>query len=227
MNQPSGESPHGSIDPTVPPSPEVHEAFSPSTQLDDLRVIVVPRWMVHTQGLLLVALTLGGFVLGMLVRGCQDVAPVSVGHQGPVAVSASYRQRRSGELAPVEGALGMLVPASRPWDEKIDARALLEAMQDAGRLEELTQQVRSQGGDLGIASADGNVEFELPAAGEYFHLVVAPYGSNRQEPTRSTLAQMGRYLVHAYDQMSGRRFVWETTVIAGPTHLDHTFDGSE
>ena len=190
-------------------------------------LVAVPRRFLYLQGILLGAVAVGSFAMGIKFAG-RTVSPDAEAHREPCLVSGvlSYRTRNGLEL-PDEGAVVIAVPTQqRPGS---NGRVAIEGLRPGDprpkASHESLQRLRTLGGDYARTDQFGAYELRLVSGGDYYVLFLsdnAARGPNEQLDKRD-LAQLGRYFHHTVELLGDRRYDWRELAVRGDRSVDVSF----
>jgi hypothetical protein len=198
---------------------------------EDRDTIQLPRYVIFTQGFLLLAVGVAAFVLGYAIGGPQPVATParnttsSVSTTPGLLVKGSVALRRQGLRAADVGATLLFIP----WEAKPSARPTLEGFlpdDDSLTRTKAEQWLREQGGAVTRANERGEFELTLPQPGSYGLLVLsgtAPPPADAAPPAPEE-EQLWQYFDLATDPLATRRYQWRKETIRGNTTLNVDFD---
>jgi hypothetical protein len=79
------------------------------------------------------------------------------------------------------------------------------------------------GGAYTRVDANGAYDLRLPAAGEYFVLVLSGnrYREANEDPVRADLAEIGGYFLPATELLGNKRYEWKSVQVRADQTLDN------
>lgn len=184
----------------------------------------VARWVVVTQGLLLILVGVSAYLIGTMTRSATTSSEPSLVDR-PCTVSGTVRYGTSGgTMFPDEGAVVLFVPAGeRPAnDEKVAFEGLRPDDLPLAPQSESVQRLRLLGGGHARTDTNGEYRVTLPRGGKFYVLVLSHHGKRAENvlPNRSDLAQLGRYVTSAADLIGEQRYRWRLEDVTRDRRLD-------
>ncbi len=200
------------------PSPEAHRENA------RLERVLVPRYVLYSQGFLLGAVALVFFVFGLMVGGRSalnrsDAAAVSCVVTGSVGYSAADQVR------PDEGSIVLLLPVTRRPDEKIAAHDLVPGTDPLAEDHPAKAVLHSLGGDYARVDRHGKYRVRSGTAGRFVLLIVSSHSvrADDDHPTANQLAQLGRYVSPPTEMLDRHRYHWTELLLRDDQQVDVTF----
>ena len=202
-------------------------ASRPSTATD-LDRVAVPRRMLYAQGILLAAVAIASFVLGIVVAGGGGTKEVADAASVPCVLSgAVVYATEGGRSVPDDGSAVLVLPTQqRPPPT---GKAPVEGLRPGDPLprgdSDNLRILQSIGGAYARTDADGRYQLTLPAAGRYFVLIISKnkYRTADEELDKVDIAQLGRYVQPPTDLLGESRYTWQEVTIRADQALDLTF----
>jgi hypothetical protein len=184
--------------------------------------VLVPRRVIYAQGILLGAVAIISFALGMLVQSShQDEAAVDAPR--PRVLNGRVTYRHAGRQLPDEGSVVIAVPADRRPEP--DRKAAFEGLRpgDPTPLADnpSLRTIRSLGGDVRRTDSDGNFQMQVANPGSYYVLVISSHVHRPAQDSfdKRHIAQLGRYVVAPLDLLADRQYLWQLiTIRRNQTH---------
>jgi hypothetical protein len=189
--------------------------------------IVVPRYVIYTQGALLAAVALTAFVIGVLLGSTFGSAPAVAPVARECVVSGSVSYTTGPRSRPDRGAVIALIPASA---EAAGERAPVSGLRPSDPPPATEHRglgvIRQLGGNYTRADANGRFETRLPAAGRYWLLVISHAKRVRSaaETKSADVRKLSRYFDNAADLLEDRRYQLSEQTIRGDEQLTIAFD---
>jgi hypothetical protein len=182
--------------------------------------------VIYLQGILLALVCLGSFTIGLLVGS--DASPTPSPEQRapqPSSISGSIRHADEPDrTVPDPGAVAIAVPRDLRPEQKIQIVGLRPQDPPPAEDDEAVQAIRRLGGDYARADAEGRYRLRLPDRGTYFLLFISAAASRGDRPPSKTqLAQIGRFFLLSPQLLDGHAFVWQEELIRGDRELEITF----
>ncbi|HJN08028.1 MAG TPA: hypothetical protein QF564_05005 [Pirellulaceae bacterium] len=200
----------------------VYENESESSQKAPAKVnidrVSIPRSVLYVQGILLALVAIIAFVFGVLVggRGSSPESAQVVARPCTVDGHVHYLTQNGAEI-PDEGTVVIVVPQDqRPSSEQ---RAPVEGLRPSDPLPQenhpALRTIRMLGGAYTRTDENGAYDLRLPAAGEYFVLVLSRnrYRNANEDPVRADLAQIGAYFLPATELLGDQCYQWKSIVV--------------
>jgi len=200
------------------------EPRAPSIRAD---FIVVPRYVIYTQGALLAAVALTAFVIGVLLGGTFGRAPAVAPAARECVVSGSVNYTTGPRSRPDRGAVIALIPVSA---EAAGERAPVSGLRPSDPPPAAEHRgvgvIRQLGGSYTRADANGRFETRLPAAGRYWLLVVSHEKRVRSaaETKSADVRKLSHFFDSAADLLEDRRYQLSEQTIRGDQQLAIAFD---
>jgi len=189
--------------------------------------IVVPRYVIYTQGALLAAVALTAFVIGVLLGRtfARPAAVASAARECLVSGSVSYTT--GPRSRPDRGAVIALIPVSA---ETAGERAPVSGLRPSDPPPAAEHRgvgvIHQLGGSYTRADANGRFETRLPTAGRYWLLVVSHEKRARSaaETKTADVRRLSRYFDNAAELLEDRRYQLGEQTIRGDQQLTIAFD---
>lgn len=192
----------------------------------DSNVVMLPRRVVYLQGFLLGAVALTFFVFGLIV-GSRSVDNTNMAGKGPpCTVSGRVMfQNETRQALPDEGSVVLLVPVSIRPDTKIPPSGLRPDDPAPATDHPGVAGIRSLGGECTRVNRQGKFRLRVPKANRYYLLLVSRHAlrSDREQPTASDLAQLGRYFLPATQLLGKHKYAWREIVLRDDRQFNITF----
>ena len=180
--------------------------------------VSIPRSILYFQGILLALVAIVAFIFGVLVggRGSPPESTQVVARPCTVGGHVHYLTQ-NGTTIPDEGTVVILVPQDQqPSSEQ---RAPVAGLRPSDpRPQEnhpALRAIRMLGGAYTRTDENGAYDLRLPAAGQYFVLVLSRnrYRDANEDPLRADLAQIGGYFLPATELLGDQRYQWKSVVV--------------
>ena len=187
--------------------------------------VEMTRTALYTIGGLIVGVAVLAFLLGWSFGSEMGTQRQSV-NSSPRTVSGQiHYATKQGRKASDSEAVVIAWPTSRKPDEKLDVAGLRPNVAPAKVPKSTVHAIRSLGGDFARTDRNGVYELELPAAGEYYLLVISNHVSRPagQQPTTVEVIEIGQFVTKATELLSVNDYVWSKQIVAKPTTFNHVF----
>lgn len=190
--------------------------------------VAVSRHMLFMQGVLIAAVGVVCLLLGIMIGQLTAPRAVATGPK-PCVIQGTVKLAKAGRDAfPDIGSLAVALPVEqRPnRNAKISIESLRPGGQRPQRNDPSIRAIRSLGGDVAMADANGRFQLKLPDEGKYFVLVLsnnADRGPN-EELDKRDLMQMGSYLLYPNELLGDRKYEWKNRTVRGNEQLNLTFE---
>ncbi len=192
-------------------------------------VIILPRWSLYFQGLVIAAAALAGLVLGYAMgrnavgqhHGEKPRDPVPV----PVEVKLLYFVA-PGELADDAGAVFIALPAGRRPERTLSIAGLRPQDPPPAAESSAVRAIVQFGGVYERADAEGSVAALLPNRGRYYLLLISRHSRRPAEKPidKQHLAQVRKYFFLASQLIGSWNYQWmPVTVTERTRRLQCTF----
>lgn len=190
-------------------------------------LVAVPRRVIYLQGLLLGAVAVVSFSIGILVAG-RGADPEAAVDRLPCLVSGvlSYRSASGLEL-PDSGAVVIALPVDRrPGSNE---RAAIVGLRPDDPVpkpsHESLQTIRALGGGYIRSDQAGAYELRLSSAGDYYFLFLSANAARppSEQLDKRHLAQLGRYFRRVVELLGDRRYEWQEIAVRRDRSIDLTF----
>jgi hypothetical protein len=186
--------------------------------------IVVPRYVIYVQGMLLAVVALVAFAIGILM-GTTLSAPA-----GPSVTACTLTGTATYASGPRrmvdEGAVVVLLPQSpqRP-DEKAPVRGLRPGDPPPEDGHRGLSILRQSGGAYGRTNAKGRFQLDVPSRGRYLLLVISNEKRRKrgEELTGADLLNLGRYFDDPATLLSDRQYRLSEESIRGDRQFTVAF----
>ena len=189
--------------------------------------LVVSRRLVNLQGVLLGAVALSSFTLGVMVgrRNRRANEP----HEVVVRLTGSVRFRsRSGFELPDEGAVVMAFGR----DQSLDAaeRLAVEGLRPSDPLpkdnHESLRKIRELAGGYARADRSGDFLLKLPSTGQYYFLCLSHHAERgpNEQLDKQRIAQMGRYFGSVVELVGAYRYQWRELTLQRDQSIEVKFE---
>jgi hypothetical protein len=212
--------------PTEATSPAVNE--SPATPQvphppDELELIAVPRYVIFSQGFLLIFIGIVCFFIGLAVGSATLPKNPQANLERVLltgTVALSDKGKRSGDV----GAIVTFIPFDALPETKGSMIGLRPG--DAGESQRAIEFLQSIHGATARCDERGQFEVRLPRAGKYYLLVVSSTGSLRSRGSipQQQLGQMSKFFDMAEDPLENFRFQWRIENVRPDIPLTIDFD---
>ena len=193
-------------------------------------VILLPRWVLYVQGLLLLALFAVGFGSGYLIgRGGsankeseEQAAKERILIQGNLAYDPG-----TGRLAGDENAVIIALPRGKFPESKISFQGL-RPRDAAAESNKSLRAIHELGGEYARADASGDVSMVVPDRGKYHLLIISSHAVRPEgsDPDQVELIEMGPYFNSAKTLIGRRKYRWILREITRHETIDHDFGRS-
>ena len=205
----------------------VAAAKAPVAQSTSNDKVAIARSVIYMQGALLAAVALICFALGVIVGGAAPMQSAQQAEPQPCVVTGRIEYvAEDGRRAADSGAVALILPRdARPeFDEKTSIDSLLPGAPPPNDADPALAVVRQFGGDYDRADENGNYELHVPDRGKYFVLFVSQNRRSRNAaPSRTQIAQLGRYFLPMDPFLDQREFSWEEQSVTRDRTLDYRF----
>lgn len=192
-------------------------------------MVVLPRWSLYVQGLLIAVAGLVGLVLGYAMGrggasqrpGGEPAEPVPVLIEAKVVYVAA-----PGELANDGGAVLIALPAQRRPERTLSIAGLKPQDPPPATNAPAVRAIVDFGGLYERADAEGNVALRFPDQGVYFLLIISRHSRRpEQQPIdKQHLAEARRYFFLASELIGSWDYRWMPVTIGEHTRrLQCTF----
>jgi hypothetical protein len=188
--------------------------------------VLVPRRVLYLQGVLLGAVGLLCFILGLLARDSHTRDEfVEAGR--PCVVTGQVTYAATGEPRPDSDSALVVLPLDRR--PELDGRLPVEGLRpgDPAPLDEnqSLRVIRSLGGAYTRTDESGQFRVQVPEAGTYYVLVISAHSQRSPQDQVATahVAQLGRYFQSALDLLGDRKYRWSQLTIRRDRRLDIRF----
>jgi hypothetical protein len=199
-------------------------ADSPQAPAD---YVLLPRYVIFTQGFLLAAVAIVAFLLGFAVNGSRKALPSrsSPVAAGSLQLSGTISLRRQGMRAADVGAALLFIPLDAQPSMKSNLEGFLPDDDSASRIK-ADAWLKEQGGNFVRCNERGQYEVTLPAAGRFGLLVISGTSTEKTNGSHTTQEreQMGRYFDLSGGQLENLRYQWREETIRTSTNLNIDFD---
>jgi hypothetical protein len=216
----------------LPQEPPVHSpveppvAWTPGARQEAADLVSVPRHVLYLQGLLLGAVAVGAFWIGLLVgrSGPHGKQEIGAGLQPSVLRGAVSFVNPDEETLPDSDAAAFVLPQADRPESKIALDGLRPADPAPAENHPGLLALRSMGGGYARADEQGHFQVRLPNAGKYYLLVISAQQSGRQvAPPRHLLAELGRFFLLESDLFAGRAYRWQEETVKGEHDVNVVF----
>jgi DNA-directed RNA polymerase subunit M/transcription elongation factor TFIIS len=188
--------------------------------------VSIPRNILYFQGILLAVVAIVAFVFGVLVGGGSSPRETVQVEARPCTVAGHVHYlTRNGAEIPDEGTVVIVVPKNQqPSSEQ---RGPVEGLRPSDPLPHenhpALRAIRMLGGAYTRVDANGAYDLRLPAAGEYFVLVLSGnrYREANEDPVRADLAEIGGYFLPATELLGNKRYEWKSVQVRADQTLDN------
>ena len=186
--------------------------------------VSIPRNILYIQGVLLALVAIVAFVFGVLVGsgGSPKETAQAVVRPCTVVGHVHYLTQNGAEI-PDEGAVVIVVPKEK--QPNAEQRAAVEGLRPSDPLPRedhpALRAIRMLGGAYTRTDENGDYDLRLPAAGEYFVLVLSGnrYRDANEDPVRADLAEIGGYFLPATVLLGNQRYEWRSVPARAGTTL--------
>jgi hypothetical protein len=173
----------------------------------------VPRYVLYTQGFLLVAVGLFCFALGNLSARPDPRRVAASGRAESVELSGTVRfESTHGQWLPDADAAVLAVPIARQpgVGERPSAVGLRPGDPQPHVHHESLRVIRLLGGAYTRTDAGGRFRLRLTGGESYFVLVLSAHAKRDADVDlrKADLAQIGRYVLPVTELLGDRRYVW-------------------
>jgi hypothetical protein len=206
-------------------APAPHPAINavPSTTMD--RRILVPRYVLLTQGVLLGIVALAAFTLGLLVGASLFSQPAIAAGQ-PCKVNGTISYASGTGNMPDAGAVVIFLPQTRDPGRRVSAQGLRpdEAVPDAPLA--AAQELRDMGGAYTRADEQGRYEVQLADRGTYYVLVISSQAQRQagEDVNTQDLVKINRFVENAADLLADSRYQFSTESVRGDRQFSAVLD---
>lgn len=187
--------------------------------------VAVPRRVLYIQGVLLGAVAVACFALGVVVglsssgggSGADGPQPCLL--KGTIALGNGADNTR-----PDEGAVAIVVPQGVHPEQKAEIEGLRPQDPPPDEDHPSLRAIQSIGGDYARADVDGAFQLRVPDTGEYYLLVISAnrVASGDDQP-KNVLAQIGRFFALAPDLFGGNDYRWQQETVRRDRELNVVF----
>lgn len=192
----------------------------------DRRLVMIPRYVLYTQGFLLGAVALVFFVFGLIVGSRSHPEAESAGRANPAVVTGTvtYHDQDDDAIADT-GSVVLLIPATRRPDEKAPATGLSPMDPEPEENHPALGMLRSLGGDYARVDRQGHYQVRAPSQGRYYLVVISKQTRRSQNdyPGAKELAQLGRYFLPATEILGQQHYEWKELLLRSDEQIDVTF----
>lgn len=206
------------------PVPVVPERARRKPSIQDQ--IALPRYVLYTQGLLIGAVGLFCFTLGVLTGGTFFSSSEGTTVNRPCDVSGTISYLSGGRTLPDEGAVVVVLPQTEDVGQRIKPQGL-RPDEPLGELPpEGAEQIRNMGGAYARADDKGQFQVHLASGGKYYVLVLSSHVRRGGDDIVKTddVAKLGRFIESANDLLADSRYEFRTESIRGDRKLNEVFD---
>lgn len=190
----------------------------------DFDRVSIPRSILYVQGILLALVAILAFVFGILIGGGGTAPePVEVVAR-PCNVGGHVRYlTQNGAEIPDEGTVVIIVPQDQ--QPSAAQRAPVEGLRPSDPVPQdnhpALQAIRMLGGAYTRTDENGAFDLRLPAAGQYYVLVLSRnrYREPNEDPVRADLAQIGGYFLPATELLGDHRYQWKSVLVRADQDL--------
>jgi hypothetical protein len=204
---------------------ETDEAPAAVNRPPDQNLVAVPRSVLYTQGVLLGAVALVCFALGVIVGGGflgggrnAAVQPIPCSVEGTISTVTSTQN-----TIPDDGALVFVLPIDRKPEQRAPVEGLRPQDEPPREDHPSLVVVRSINGGFARTDTEGRFRLRLPDVGDYYVLVVS-HTSDRsadEQIDRDHLAELGSYFdPPAAELLGNRRYSFQRQRVRGDTTLE-------
>lgn len=209
---------------------EPEEAAVRPKRLDAAK-LAIPRYVIFAQGVLLGAVALIAFILGVLVGGATDSPRDAAAVKPPRVTGRVTYATSQGETQPDDGSVVIAIPQTARPDEKIPVHglvpvSLVDRPDDSTNPSVLA--LRTIGGQFARVEADGAFTMRLAKRAEYLILIISlhtrcPAG---RTPKPDQVASLGLYFEDPLDLVAEFKFELEEMSLYGDKEIDRDFGQS-
>jgi hypothetical protein len=174
--------------------------------------VAVPRRVLYLQAVLLAAVGICAFLLGLWVRrdNTRELATDAPRVQPCTLRGAVSYRGDARESLPDGGAVVILLPQVAPTDEKLTTRGLLPQDAFPGEDHPGLAALRSVGGQYVRTDGMGRFELRVPNRGQYFLLIISAHQrQGTPVPPRRVRAEVGRFFRLTPVLFAGQAFCWQ------------------
>jgi hypothetical protein len=187
--------------------------------------VAVPRYVLYTQGLLLGAVALICFILGVLTGGTFFSAPATA-ENGPCTITGTVRYAAGNQRLPDDGAVIIVLPETKDAGQRVPVSGMrpdepLPESPLAG-----VQQIRDMGGAYTRAGPQGDFSLNLAGGGKYYVLVLSNHArrTGNEEVKVMDVRTLGRFFVRAIDLLADSKYRLTSEAIRGDRTVTAQFD---
>lgn len=198
---------------TAPPAPPL------------ARRISLPRYVLLTQGILLGAVALSAFALGLATGGSffgrqTDLAGA------PCKVSGTISYASGGRTIPDGGAVVLFLPQTKDPGRAIAAEGLRPEEQLPNAPLAGAEELRNLGGAYTRADDNGRYQVQLAEPGTYYVLVLSRHARRGagQDIQTQDLVKLRRFVENASDLLADSRYQFTTESVRGSRQFNAVFD---
>jgi hypothetical protein len=187
--------------------------------------ICVPRSVIFAQGLLLGAVALVFFVLGLIV-GTRSQDAQHPTRSSSYAVTGTVRWTdETRQVVPDAASRVIILPVVVRPDQKAGVEGFRPRDAEPDDTHPAVAMIRSIGGDTGPVDHLGRYRVRVPAPGRYFLLILSRHARRPvgEPPQARDLAELGRYFVPATNLLEDQQYLWREIQLRGDLRLDHKF----
>jgi len=189
--------------------------------------VAVSRGVIYAQGVLLVAVAIGAFILGQLWSGqASPPSPTNAKSDQPPRITGRVTAPDlEGDPVPDEGAVVIVLPESARPETKVKSLGL--APTDPPPLKGHTgvEAIEAIGGRYVRTNENGRFDIALESPQTYYILVISKRARPKSSdpPDNDDLADMGEYFLNPHELVEGRRYNWQKLQVSGPTPIEAPF----
>lgn len=200
--------------------PELLGAWSPF----DPAKVAVRREVLYLQGVLLIAVAVISFGLGVLFGGrAGNPLQTSAGPQPCLISGRVVLQTSGGDVIPDTGAAVIALSQNVRPESRLEILGLRPQDPVLPDDHPTIQAIRSLDGDFVRAGADGSFRLQVSDRGEYFLLVISAARRAAPELPRPVLAQLGRYFELLPDLFGGHDVRWRAETVRSDRQVNIVF----
>jgi len=190
-------------------APAAHRPARSETT-DPATGILIPRWLVFTQGGLLATVALTFFLFGFMVGRVGYRPPTVTQSGGQATLSGSVFYTASGARVADLGAVAFILPIDTALPQRLDPENLrptsFEPFDNPG-----IEDIQEIGGRVVRVNADGEFAARVQSGRRYQVLVVSRHAaaSGASEITKIMRAELGGFFLPLEDLLQDREFHWQ------------------
>ncbi len=189
--------------------------------------VALSRRVLYLQGALLGVVAVFSLTVGMLIGARRDAENVGTGVHGPQPCLVSGRiALRTGDdsLLPDQGAVAIVLPQQSHPEDQLEIVGLRPQDPPLPDDHPTVRAIRTLGGDLARADAEGRYRLQVANRGHYYVLVIsATRRRDQSELPRPILAQLGRYFRLGNDLFGGYDYRWQEETVRADRQLNFAF----